>query len=66
MPARRARPVGRERRGAQGTLLLIEIRATNPQPVRPTGPVNDLQEFMAAWAACWSPPPVDQSRRRLT
>ena len=50
---------------AQGTLLLIEIRATNPQPIRPTGPVNDLQEFMAAWAGCWSPPPVDQSRAPL-
>ena len=50
---------------AQGTLLLIEIRATNPQPVRPTGPVNDLQEFMAAWAGCRRPPPVDQSRAPL-
>jgi hypothetical protein len=50
---------------AQGTLLLIEIRATNPQPVRPTGPVNDLQEFMAAWAGCWGPPPVDRSRPPL-
>jgi len=50
---------------AQGTLLLIEIRATNSKPVRPTERVNDLQEFMAAWAGCWSPPPVDQSRPPL-
>ena len=50
---------------AQGTLLLIEIRATNARPVRPTEPVNDLQEFMAAWAGCWGPPPVDRSRPPL-
>ena len=50
---------------AQGTLLLIEIRATNTRPVRPTEPVKDLQEFMAAWAGCWRPPPVDQSRAPL-
>ena len=50
---------------AQGTILVIEIRATNAQPARPKGPVNDLQGLMAAWAECWSPPPVDQSRGPL-
>jgi hypothetical protein len=50
---------------AQGTILVIEIRATNVQPARPKGPVNDLQDLMAAWAECWSPPPVDQSRGPL-
>jgi hypothetical protein len=50
---------------AQGTILMIEIRATNAQPTRPKGPVKGLQDLMAAWAECWSPPPVDQSRGPL-
>jgi hypothetical protein len=54
--------------GAQssiGAILGIEIRASNPRPARPTAPVNNLQEFMAAWAGCWSPPPLDRSRTPL-
>jgi hypothetical protein len=46
-------------------LLLIEIHATNPQPAKPTAPVNNLEEFMAAWAGCWGPPPLEASRAPL-
>ena len=49
--------------GAQGMILQIEIRRTNSHPVRPTEPVNDLQELSAAFAGCWSPPPVDPQRQ---
>jgi hypothetical protein len=50
---------------AQGLILQIEIRDTNARPSRPNGPVNTLQEFMAALAGCWSPPPLEQSRQPL-
>jgi len=48
---------------AQGMILSIEIRSTNPQPARPKAPVNNLNELMAAFAACWSPPPLDPARQ---
>jgi len=48
---------------AQGAILSIEIRGQNNNPVRPTAPINNLQELMQAFAGCWSPPPVDTSRR---
>ena len=48
---------------AQGTILSIEIRGSNPQPVRPKEPVNNLQELMAAFAGCWSPPALDRERQ---
>jgi hypothetical protein len=48
---------------AQFTTLVIDIRRENPQPVRPTAPVNDLQDLMRAFRGCWNPPPVDSSRR---
>ena len=50
---------------AGGTILSIEIRSSNPNPKRPTAPVNNLQELMAAFVGCWSPPPVDPSRQPL-
>jgi len=50
---------------AQGTILMIEIRATNAQPTRPKGPVKDLQDLMAAWAECWSPPRLEAKRQPL-
>jgi hypothetical protein len=48
---------------AQGMILQIEINRTNSQPVRPNGPVNNLQELAAAFVGCWSPPPVDPERQ---
>jgi hypothetical protein len=48
---------------AQGMILSIEIRGTNPRPARPTGPVANLKELMAAIAGCWSAPAPDASRR---
>ena len=47
---------------AQAVTLSIEIRRTNSNPTRPTAAVNNLQELMAAFAACWSPPPPDPAR----
>jgi len=47
---------------AQRLTLAIEIRGTNPNPARPTAPVNTLQELAAALAGCWSPPPADRER----
>ena len=51
--------------GAQSLILQMTINASNPRPARPTGPVNNLEEFMGALAACWSPPPLDTSRQPL-
>ena len=48
---------------AQGMNLQIEIRSSNPSPVRPKSPVNTLLELMAALAECWSPPPLDRDRQ---
>ena len=47
---------------AQRTTLQILIRGTNANPARPASPVNNLQELSAAFATCWSPPPVDWER----
>lgn len=44
---------------AQGMILSIEINRSNSKPARPSAKVNTLQDFMAALAACWSPPPLD-------
>ncbi len=48
---------------AQGTILSIEIRGQNGNPVRPTAPINNLQDLSQAFARCWSPPPVDTARQ---
>ena len=45
------------------TMLQIEIRGQNNDPIRPTEPINNLQELSQAFARCWSPPPVDTSRQ---
>lgn len=45
------------------TGLSIEIRSQNNEPVRPTAPINNLQDLMQAFAGCWSPPPLDTSRQ---
>jgi hypothetical protein len=50
---------------AQGLILQIEINASNPNPVRPKGPIDNLQDLAAALAACWSPPSPDPNRRPL-
>ncbi|MEN3375308.1 MAG: hypothetical protein V7604_663 [Hyphomicrobiales bacterium] len=50
---------------AQGTILSIQIRGQNTNPIRPTAPINNLQELMQAFARCWSPPPVDTSRQPI-
>jgi hypothetical protein len=50
---------------AQGTILSIEIRGQNGNPVSPTAPIDNLQDLMQAFARCWSPPPVDTSRQPL-
>jgi hypothetical protein len=47
---------------AQGMILSIEINRSNPAPRRPTAAINTLQEFMAALAACWEPPSIDERR----
>ena len=41
-------------------VLFIEIGASNPNPVRPAAPVDNLQDLSAALATCWSPPPFDR------
>jgi hypothetical protein len=48
---------------AQFQTLIIGINGENPEPVRPTAPVNNLQDLMRAFRGCWSPPPVDSSRQ---
>src|SRR3954471_21295388 len=51
--------------GAGGMILGVEIAVSNPQPVRPSDPVNDLREFANAWRYCWSPPPLERGRQPL-
>jgi hypothetical protein len=41
------------------TVLPIEIHRSNPDPVRPTAPINTLRDLQVAFAGCWSPPPLD-------
>ena len=41
------------------TVLTIIITRSNPEPVRPTGPINTLRDLQIAFVGCWSPPPVD-------
>ena len=47
---------------AQATILTIEITRSNSRPRGPMGSIGNLQELMAAFAACWEPPPIDGSR----
>ena len=49
---------------AAQTILSITIPVQNTNPVRPTAPINNLQELSQAFAHCWAPPPVDTSRLR--
>ena len=45
---------------AQGMLMTIVITNDHPNPRRPEGKVNTLQEVMRAIGACWQFPPVDE------
>jgi hypothetical protein len=47
---------------AQGMILTIEINRSNANPHRPTAKIDNLQQFMAALAECWAPPPIDSGR----
>jgi hypothetical protein len=47
---------------AQGMILSIEINRSNSEPHRPAGKIDNLQQFMAALAECWNPPPIDSRR----
>ena len=47
---------------AQYTVLTIIITRSNPEPVRPTAPINTLRDLQIAFAGCWSPPPLDSDR----
>jgi hypothetical protein len=40
----------------QGLILGVRIAADNPNPVRPTAPISDLNGVAQALAGCWSPP----------
>jgi len=50
---------------AQFLTLTMEIRRDNPAPVRPTAPVNDLQDLMRALIGCWNPPPADSNSQPI-
>src|SRR5437588_9338135 len=55
--------VGADAVDAQGMILGITIRASNPQPVRPQAPVNTLHDLMRAFIGCWNPPPLDAAHQ---
>jgi hypothetical protein len=50
---------------AQGMILTIEINRSNSNPHGPSAKINNLQEFMAALASCWEPPPIDDRHRPI-
>jgi hypothetical protein len=50
---------------AQGMILAITITHDNSRPLRPSRPINTLQDLSAALAACWNPPPIDRERQPL-
>ncbi|MGB9367963.1 MAG: hypothetical protein WCE79_18320 [Xanthobacteraceae bacterium] len=43
-------------------ILMIEINRSNANPARPTAPINTLRDLSAAFAGCWSPPPLNSER----
>jgi hypothetical protein len=43
-----------------GMVLFIEVGRDNPNPVRPAGPVNTIQDLSRALRDCWTPPPFDR------
>jgi hypothetical protein len=46
-----------------GLLMTIDIEGNNPEPQRPAGRVNTLQDISKAVHGCWRFPPVDQGRQ---
>ena len=58
---------GRWRRGLQvtpassqgGMILKFVVDRSNPQPTRPSDPVDTLRDFAEALRGCYSPPPID-------
>ena len=46
---------------AQGMVLFIEIGQSNPSPVRPEAPVDNIRDLTRALRGCWSPPPIDNA-----
>jgi hypothetical protein len=42
-----------------GMILMIEINRSNPEPTRPSAPVDTLRDFTDALRHCYSPPPID-------
>ncbi len=50
---------------AQSMILGVEIGTSNPRPVRPSAPIDNLREMAQAWRGCWSPPPLDRGREPL-
>jgi hypothetical protein len=46
---------------AGGMVLFIEVARDNPDPARPTGVVDTIDDLARALRDCWSPPPFDQN-----
>ena len=46
---------------AQEMILFIEIGAENPNPVRPTGQVDNLRDLSGALRRCFKPPSIDSA-----
>jgi hypothetical protein len=44
------------------TVLTIIITRSNPNPVKPTAPVDTLRDLQIAFSNCWSPPPLDSGQ----
>ena len=44
---------------AQQQPIVISIPGPNPNPRKPEGPVNSLQDLALALAGCWNPPPLE-------
>ena len=50
---------------AQGMVLFIHIERANPNPVRPTAPVDNIRELADALRGCWNPPPADARHPKI-
>jgi hypothetical protein len=50
---------------AQGMIVAIPFAGDNPEPRKPTAPINNLRELSAALARCWNPPPIGRTSAPL-
>ena len=50
---------------AQGMVLFIHIDHANPNPVRPTAPIDNIRELADALRRCWTPPPADARHPKI-